>query len=329
MILSNHQRNIFTTVLILFGGYFTAFTTSAAESKCPPEIKTSNQIFRKPTFGTDTTYWAMFRNRGVQVKIMLPPKSVNGMILLLPGWNLADVDWSAKTNVCSRALSMNFGLVFVEMGKSVYMDSFYPSMRKDYQYYPTRTWLWDTVIKPLQDYGWFAPGSSSFALGLSTGARGALILAIEHQECFRGVAGLSGDYNPLLDKKDGLMVNTLGVFEKNEFRWKGTNNISLRSKELNVHTFLAHGENDQIVPIAQTFDFWGRLEKTELSKTVMPLKKSKSEVSITRAKLKSSTQKNTFKKLCLLTVKDANHDYQFWDFAGQKAIDFFSEILAH
>jgi len=50
----------------------------------------------------------------------------------------------------SKALSKNFGLVFVEMGKSVYMDSLYPSMRKDYLFYPTRTWLWDIVITPLQ-----------------------------------------------------------------------------------------------------------------------------------------------------------------------------------
>jgi pimeloyl-ACP methyl ester carboxylesterase len=257
---------------------------------------------------------------------MLPKDHLNGIVLLLPGWNLPDTDWVNKTNVCSKALSLNLGLIFVEMGKSVYMDSFYPSMRKDYQYYPTRTWLWDTIIKPLQRFGWFTPESPSYILGLSTGARGALILGLEHSNCIRAVAGLSGDYNPLLDTKDGLMVNTLGPFAQNEFRWKGSNNISLRSKDLKCNVFLAHGENDQIVPLAQSLDLWNRLDKLKVEKVILPYKKMSTATTLLSAFLKSSVLQKSPKKICLLTVNEANHDYQFWDYAGLKALDFFLSV---
>ena len=326
MILSKFLK-YYALIFILFcGRFWSANAMVLPESQCPSKLKEANYPFPNLIYPKDTTYFVMFRNRGVQVKIILPEQPPKGMILLLPGWNLPDVDWSAKTTVCSKALSMNFGLIFVEMGKSVYMDSFYPSMRKDYKFYPTRNWLWDTVIQPLQKYGWFTPGSSSFILGLSTGARGALILGIEHSTCVRAIAGLSGDYNPLLDKNDGLMVNTLGSYEKNEFRWKGTNNISLRSKEVNFHLFLAHGENDQIVPIAQTLDLWNRFDKIKLEKSYVDFKKNRNATTVYKAFLtKSALQKKT-KKLCLMTVKEANHDYQFWEFAGLKALDFFAEV---
>lgn len=323
MILNKYK--VLFSFLFFSGGFFACNLMECLASQYPSEIKTPIK-YPNPAFKTDTTYFAMYRNRGVQVKIILPEKELKGMILLLPGWNLPDVDWSAKTSVCSKALSKNFGLVFVEMGKSVYMDSLYPSMRKDYLFYPTRTWLWDTVIKPLQQYGWFTPGSASFVLGLSTGARGALILGIENSCCIRAVAGLSGDYNPLLDTKDGLMVNTLGEYDKNAFRWRGTNNISLRSEELRCHVFLAHGENDQIVPIAQTLDLWNRLDKLKVEKSTMPYKKLSQAATVQKGFLKKSVLHKDPKKVCLLTVKDANHDYFFWEYAGLKALDFFAEV---
>jgi pimeloyl-ACP methyl ester carboxylesterase len=165
-------------------------------------------------------------------------------------------------------------------------------------------------------------------LGLSTGARGALILGIENSCCIKAVAGLSGDYNPLLDTKDGLMVNTLGAYEKNAFRWRGTNNISLRSEELKCHVFLAHGENDQIVPIAQSLDLWYRLDKLKVEKSILPYKKQSHATTLQKSLLKRSVLNKDPKNVCFLTVKGANHDYQFWEYAGLKALDFFAEVNA-
>ena len=288
--------------------------------KSPVIRKSLNFQFEKPCKLSDTSYFVNFSNHPVQVKIICPSKQIKGVLLLLPGWNYPDLDWITKTSVARAALKNQFALLFVEMGKSVYMDSFYPDMRKDYKNYPTRTWLFDSVLSPLNKFGWFTKNSNSFALGLSTGARGAVILALEHPQCFKGVAGLSGDYNPLLDKSDGLMVNCLGKYEKNTFRWIGTNNISLRANEFRTNIFLAHGTNDKIVPFNQTIDLLEKLLNVDLLLNYHP-KYSNQGVFIGNYALNKS------KKMRFVSVKNANHDYQFWNKSGLMALDFFSTLL--
>jgi len=280
-----------------------------------------NVILKKPCSASDTTFFSKYNDIPIQVKIICPSKEIKGVILLLPGWNYPDLDWVTKTAVVKTALENQFALLFVEMGKSVYMDSFYPDMRKDYKNYPTRTWLFDSVLSPLNKFGWFTKNSNSFALGLSTGARGAVILGLEHAECFKGIAGLSGDYNPLLDKNDGLMVNCLGKYENNAFRWSGTNNISLRAKEFQTNIFLAHGTNDQIVPFNQTIDLLEKLPKIDL---VPPNPKYSNEaVFVSNYTLIHSKTK----KIRFVSVKNANHDYQFWNKTGLMALDFFTTLM--
>ncbi len=283
--------------------------------------KSLNFKFEKPCNLFDTSYFVNFNNHPVQVKILCPSKQIKGVLLLLPGWNYPDLDWITKTSVAKTALNNQFALLLVEMGKSVYMDSFYPDMRKDYKNHPTRTWLFDSVLCPLNKFGWFTKNSNSFALGLSTGARGAVILGLEHPDCFKGVAGLSGDYNPLLDKNDGLMVNCMGKYEKNVFRWIGTNNISLRANEFQTNIFLAHGTNDQIVPFSQSIDLLEKLLNIDVLISPQP-KYSNEGVFIGNYMIHSKS-----KKIRFVSVKNANHDYQFWNKTGLMALDFFSALL--
>ena len=217
--------------------------------------------------------------------------------------------------------------MLVEMGKSVYMDSLYPQMRADYRLHPTRTWLWDSVLKPLQKRGYFTDEGTpedpiktvfgavyyksmqlpipSYVMGLSTGARGALLLALEHPEAFQGCAGLSGDYNPLLMKNDNLMINCLGKYDEVPWRWRGTNNIELRINELQIPCYIAHGEADQVVPMQQS---------QQLSEAH----------EISRRASKNSTKMASMK---LVIVKNGGHNYGFWGEQGLLAIDFFDDNL--
>jgi len=291
--------------------------------KSSSQRKFVNFQFEKPCNLSDTTYFVNYNNHPVQVKILCPSKQIKGVLLLLPGWNYPDLDWITKTSVVKSALNNQFALLLVEMGKSVYMDSFYPDMRKDYKNHPTRTWLFDSVLCPLNKFGWFSKNSNSFAMGLSTGARGAIILGLEHQECFKGVAGLSGDYNPLLDKNDGLMVNCLGKYENNAFRWSGTNNISLRANEFQTNIFLAHGTNDQIVPFNQSIDLLEKLPKIDLLSSAEHRIYSNEGVFVSNYTLNHSKSK----KIRFVSVKNANHDYQFWNKSGLMALDFFSALI--
>ncbi|MEY3781751.1 MAG: hypothetical protein RLZZ510_1734, partial [Bacteroidota bacterium] len=182
-------------------------------------------------FARDTVYFVQCNGKSIRVEIRVArfanASTRRKMLLLLPGWNFADTQWCTRTRVCDEARNRGYDVMLVEMGKSVYMDSLYPQMRADYRLHPTRTWLWDSVLKPLQKRSYFTDRGipedpiktvdghvyhksmqlpvPSFVMGLSTGARGALLLALEHPEAFVGCAGLSGDYNPLLMKSDNLM----------------------------------------------------------------------------------------------------------------------------
>ena len=207
-----------------------------------------------PCFARDTVYFVPCNGKRIRVEIKVArfanASTRRKMLLLLPGWNFADTQWCTRTRVCDEATKRGYDVMLVEMGKSVYMDSLYPQMRTDYRLHPTRTWLWDSGLKPLQKRSYFTDRGipadlvkpvhgpvyhrsmrlpiPSYVMGLSTGARGALLLALEHPEAFQGCAGLSGDYNPLLIKTDNLMINCLGKYDDVPWRWRGTNNIELR-----------------------------------------------------------------------------------------------------
>jgi pimeloyl-ACP methyl ester carboxylesterase len=302
-------------------GFTAAASTSISESKS------------LGCFARDTVYFVSCNGKSIRVEIKVA-RSANAsdrrkMLLLLPGWNFADTQWCTRTRVCDEATRRGYDVMLVEMGKSVYMDSLYPQMRADYRLHPTRTWLWDSVLKPLQKRGYFTDEGTpedpiktvdggvyhkslmlpipSYVMGLSTGARGALLLALEHPEAFVGCAGLSGDYNPLLMKNDNLMINCLGKYDDVPWRWQGTNNIELRINELQIPCYIAHGEADQVVPMQQS---------QQLSEA--------HESEISRRASKNSTKMASMK---LVIVKNGVHNYGFWGEQGLLAIDFFDNDL--
>jgi len=292
----------------------------------------------RTNFKSDTVYYVPFNGKLVRVEIKvsnyvgstIPRK----MLLLLPGWNFADTQWCTRTRVCEEASKKGFDVMLVEMGKSVYMDSVYPQMRADYRLFPTRIWLWDSVLQPLQSRGSFtdqgipedpietATGKvlyqslelpiPSFVMGLSTGARGALLLALEHPEAFKGCAGLSGDYNPLLMTNDNLMINCLGKYEAFPWRWRGMNNIQLRVDSMAVPMYLAHGMADKVVGSNQTESLIKALESSK------------------QFQLRASNHTKTHKNSSLVRykmTKDAGHDYAFWNVAGLQALDYFNTLI--
>jgi S-formylglutathione hydrolase FrmB len=285
---------------------------------------------RLPHFSQDTVYFVPCNGKSIRVEIKiarLANASIRRkMLLLLPGWNYADTQWCTRTRVCDEAVKRGYDVMLVEMGKSVYMDSLYPQMRADYRLHPTRTWLWDSVLKPLQRRSYFTDQGiphepmkavnghvyyksmqlpiPCFVMGLSTGARGALLLALEHAEAFQGCAGLSGDYNPLLMKTDNLMINCLGKYEAVPWRWRGSNNIQLRINELRVPCYLAHGEADNVVPVQQSQQLFDADEDV-------------------RRSAGSSFKRSTMK---LVLGKNGSHNYAFWGEQGLRALDFFEEI---
>lgn len=281
-------------------------------------------------FVRDTIYTVQYRSKSIEIRYKVSncaAEPINRkLLLLLPGWNYADTQWCTRTAVCSTALARGYDIMLVEMGKSVYMDSLYLQMRKDYREYPTRTWLWDSVLRPLQSRGYFTQigipedpiqtGSGKvlykslrlpvpcYVMGLSTGARGAVLLAMEHGEAFKGCAGLSGDYDPTLQPTDNLMINCLGAMNQNNWRWRGSNNLVLRAKEMLVPCYLAHGGADRMVAVGQSRAMYDALEKA----------------------INQGQSRNLRPQFKYIEISRADHDYKFWGIAGIQALNFFKNL---
>lgn len=303
-------------------------------------------------FVQDTVYCVTYHNKPIRVSYRVSDnigdRAHRKLLLLLPGWNFPDTQWCSATKICTVALDKGYDLLFVEMGKSVYMDSLYPQMRNEYRAYPTRTWLWDSVLKPLQKRGYFSSGLSqkdhvfprnsainaptnqgffvvpTFVMGLSTGARGSLLLALEHPEAFSGCAGLSGDYNPELQPNDNLMINCMGPMNIFQSRWRGSNNIFRRADELKVPCFLAHGSKDLVVPIWQTKQFANALQKKkppfQTHKNEQLGKKKEGEMDAKTKPIEAYSRNVQF------FYTQGKHDFNFWSEAGLKALIFFDAL---
>jgi S-formylglutathione hydrolase FrmB len=224
--------------------------------------------------------------------------SSKATLLVLPGWNYPDTQWCDKTDLCLKAKKQGFDLVFIEMQRSVYLKSYYKQTRKDYTKYPTRVWLIDSAFKPLFGQGMLDSTKPAFVMGLSTGGRGAAILALDYPELFSGAASLSGDFDPLLQKDDPLMINSIGSFAQYPKLWSGDNNITLRAAEIKVPLYIGHGIADKVSPVKQSMQFVDVLKKKNPSLTV----------------------KTNF-------PKTAGHNYTYWNSEVDAVLEFFSSLI--
>ncbi len=242
------NKTSFLLVFLMFLG-FLIHSSKGIKAESKKEAKTWEFSGKKDTL---LTYYYLKRPVPVQIQYA---DSSKASILVLPGWNLKATEWCEKTELCKQAKEQGFDLVFVEMQRSLYLKEYYPQTRADYKDYPTRSWLMDAVMHPLFATNLLSPANPVFVLGLSTGGRGAAILALENPEMFSGAAALSGDFNPLLQKNDALMINSLGPFSKFPELWNGDNNISNRAKEFTVPLYIGHGQRDTVCPPIQSTDF--------------------------------------------------------------------------
>jgi predicted esterase len=245
----------------------------------------------------DTILKLNYNQLPVPVTIKYAAKS-KGIILVLPGWNFPDTQWCEKTDLCIKGFKQGFDLIFVEMQKSVYLKSYLKQTRKDYSKYPTRTWLIDSAFLPLFKNKLLDSTKPVFVMGLSTGGRGSVILALDNPKIFSGAASLSGDFNPLLQKNDALMINSLGTYIQFPELWQGDNNIAMRAAALKVPVYIGHGKADKISPVAQSVNFVDSLKKNN-----------------PKLKIKANFPES------------AGHNYAYWNSEVDSVLAFFSSLM--
>lgn len=244
--------------------------------------------------GGDGTYNCNYYKISYRFYLRNPQKKNGKILVLLPGWNYPVMDWKNKTGVVDSALRWGFQVLMCDMGKSVYMDSVYPEAREDYKGFATRKWLWDSVLAPVsQQIGM----GNMILMGLSTGARGAVLIGMEHQNEVGAVIALSGDYFPNFDTTDKLMINSMGLYSTFKTRWEKGQNDVRNLDGMPDFVYLSHGLRDN----------WVNPEHT------LRLKKRFEEIQTT--------------EIVKVRVSPGQHDYAFWNETGLEGLALYIRFL--
>ncbi len=175
-------------------------------------------------------------------------KNRKGTILALPGWNYPYLHWIDSTDLCAMALMHGYDLVLPDMGKSIYSKRIYPETRADWKQELTMDWFENEFFAVLKDsFNLLKNQQHNFIIGLSTGARGGLILALEFPEKFESVAILSGDYDQDKFPNDNLYKGFFGTRDKFPLRYSGEENPIWKLDKLKTAVYIGHGAKDRIV----------------------------------------------------------------------------------
>lgn len=203
-----------------------------------------------------------------------------GTILALPGWNYPHNHWCDSTDLCYEATLKGYDVVMPTMGKTIYSENIYDQTRSDWKGEITRSWINDTLIPVLQkSMDVMVENEHNCVFGISTGGRGALLLAMDNPQLFKAGGSLSGDFDMTSFQKDNLYIGYFGNYQSNLELWEGNENPLSRLKELQTPFYIAHGSSDNIVPLKHAHLLYDQLDS------------------------------NTH---TLHVVSEAGHDYDFW-----------------
>ena len=246
--------------------------------------------------GTDTLIQLDYEGNPIDVQLLYPSGRPKATLLVLQGWNFPITSWCDSTTLCEKALSAGYVIVCPDMGKSIYADSVYPETRKDWLKYPTRNWLVTELIPLMQQQrNMFLDENENFVVGLSTGARGALLVAMDSPGIFSGVVCLSGDYDQSAFPNDNLYKGYFGSRNLFSERWEGHENPLARIEEFKTPLYLGHGDMDKIVPV----------KHSEL--------------------LYNAIQKNGEFRVEYTISQKSGHDYAYWGSEVDSILQFFQE----
>lgn len=216
------------------------------------------------------------------------------VILFLNGYNFSVQKAINESNFIENALDRGYSIVMPEVKKTVYAKKNYPETAEFLVSQKKLNYFTDTLIAEFVNTHY--KGKPIFIYGLSTGARGTLLIAEELKEKIKAIALLSGDYDQTLNTSDNLMKAAFGSFEKYPKRWQEEENPIFRLQHLKASTYIYHSKADKIVP----FD-----HSKQLNAKLIKLKKE-----------------NFFK-----AESNQNHDFGAWNSKTSNILDFFDEKI--
>ncbi len=140
------------------------------------------------------------------------------------------------------------------MRTTVYESKFYPETKKKWASIPGGKFVGEVLVNYLiSNFSLAYDRKKTGLFGISTGARGGLLLACKYKDKFSSVAGFSGDYDPVSMKNSKILINIYGEYKKFKQRWANDDNVMKLADNLkDTSIYLSHGTKDYIVPRLQT-----------------------------------------------------------------------------
>lgn len=240
---------------------------------------------------SDTVFYVSSLNDSVEVIIDYPESLVKGTVILLQGWNFPNSNWCDSTQLCAELSKQGFVVVQPDMKKSIYAWKRYKQTRKDWYNMPTRQWFVDTLIPRLQSIHILDPKQTNAIIGLSTGARGALLIGLDSKGLFSHIVVLSGDYDQQKFPNDNLYKGYFGTIAKHPECYVGKENPIEQLDKFKGKLFIAHGGQDKVVAVQHSRRLVDKLKEV-----------------------------GTFYEY--VEVNDAKHDYAFWGSQTKKVLSF-------
>ncbi len=175
-------------------------------------------------------------------------------LVLLHGYRQSPEDWARRTSVAGYADEYGFALVCPAMTTTLYESRYFPETVNRWSPVPGSEYVMEILIPFVRKrFGLAMKRNRTGIFGISTGARGALLLAARYSGDFGAAAGLSGDYDASSMRKDRILTSVFGPYEDHRERWEAEVNILARTDRLRkTPVFLGHGTRDGVVPPQQT-----------------------------------------------------------------------------
>ena len=285
---------LFSLIFFYFSSLIGFFSSSVLNDKKKINPNSTSKLQPLP----DTTFKIAWKNSSLEVHCKKAKgKYFQGTILVLPGWNHSVLRWCTEMEFCEKATAAGFQVVMPDMRKSTYTKKYFKESRQDMVDSPLLTWLTDTVILQLQKkHTAFQISGDNYVIGLSTGARGAVLVAMECPKIFKKGVAFSGDYDNSQLSYDKVMNIFYGPYSKFKDRWLAEANPAGNLKKLRTPFYFIHGKNDKVVFYSHSVNFYKMLVKSD------------------------STLSHRLKIL-----EGQGHTYTFWNSQVAQAIDFFSK----
>lgn len=232
-------------------------------------------------------------------------------------------DWERNSRIVGYANTYGFAVVCPGMGSTIYETNYYPETTRKWDGIPGGKWVGEVLVGFIrQRFGLATERKRTGIVGISSGARGAVLISESYPEMFGATAALSGYYDTLSMTKSTLLSSVYGEYAKFEERWKKEDNtIELARNLKDTPVFLAHGKDDA---------YYNYEQSRFLAVRLLMLRSSHLEAvrgSVKDAAALESIAKSAY-QFEMQLMKNEYHNWPFWNYVTPRMMEFFDRRLS-